>query len=91
MPHTPFQNICVCLHWLSASIFMHRLNDPLTLDFKGEMAGQMSTLMVSSQQKEGVWVPHFQTPEIQNTLSSPNHQESHHHNNKQRWLTSIEK
>jgi len=40
----------------------------LTFLFESEIFSQMSTFMVSSQQKQRLWVEAFQRPEVKDTL-----------------------
>lgn len=41
-----------------------------TFELEGEVIGQMTTFVVSSQEEQGIRVPYFQRPQIQDTLQA---------------------
>jgi hypothetical protein len=43
---------------------------PFTFEFKGKIICQMATFVIATKKKEGIWVPHFQRPKVQDTLDT---------------------
>ena len=42
--------------------------DKHTFKLEGEVVGQMSALMIATQQEKRVWIPDFERPKIKNTV-----------------------
>ena len=40
----------------------------LTFELEGEVVGEVTALVVASEEKEGVWVPDLERPQVQHTL-----------------------
>jgi hypothetical protein len=54
--------------WNAINIKQQGQRDERTFKFESEVIRQMPALMVSSQQEQCIWIPHFQGPQIQYAL-----------------------
>ena len=65
--HNRHQRECIeCQHAFVVHLFVV-FDDALLAE--GEMFGQMAALVVSSKQKDRLWVADFETPEIKHTFN----------------------
>jgi hypothetical protein len=45
-------------------------SEQLTFQLEGEVVGQMSALVVSSEEEQRVGIPHLQRPQVEHTLET---------------------